>query len=380
MVLRRTVAVLALITLLSAGAGSSQAASLSGLETRHARLQQEIAGERSTLDSTTAAVQQVQARLAAVDTSLAAARSNVANIDVREMQLAGALVAGQARLASLDVKLADQRQEVNGVLRYLAENGTESYLSVLLGAHSFSGFLTRVVYLRSLFRYETGLLREFHAEQTEAAAQVASLEQAKSNLTALARSAQAAEAAYQGEARQRGALLDQLAGQRTVEEALVKNLEQKDTALMEAIKQLEAAAKNLSPGDLRSMVAAVAGQYGVDPALVWDIIREESGGDAGAVSRAGAEGLMQLMPGTAAEVGVTDPLNPEQNIRGGVAYFSYLLKLFHGNVALALAAYNAGPGAVKSYHGVPPYQETQKYVEDILSHYQKAAAGTPGPS
>jgi soluble lytic murein transglycosylase-like protein len=90
-----------------------------------------------------------------------------------------------------------------------------------------------------------------------------------------------------------------------------------------------------------------------------------------AVSRTGARGLMQLMPGTASAMGVEDSFRPEQNIAGGTAYLDALLTRYHDNVALALAAYNAGPGAVDKYHGVPPYRETRAYVARVIREYNR---------
>lgn len=110
--------------------------------------------------------------------------------------------------------------------------------------------------------------------------------------------------------------------------------------------------------------------YGLDPKLIRAVIKEESGFQPFALSTSGAMGLMQLMPGTAAGLGVTDAYNIEQNILGGTQYLYYQLKDFDGDLSLALAAYNAGPNAVKQYGGIPPYEQTQRYVKKVLSTYQ----------
>ena len=112
----------------------------------------------------------------------------------------------------------------------------------------------------------------------------------------------------------------------------------------------------------------------VSPALVLAVIAVESAGKAEAVSSAGATGLMQLMPDTAARFGVTDALVAEQNIKGGVRYLDWLLDEFSGDVVLALAGYNAGEGAVRTHHGVPPFAETRDYVPKVLAAYQVARA------
>ena len=135
------------------------------------------------------------------------------------------------------------------------------------------------------------------------------------------------------------------------------------------IKKTSANTQNITREQISQIVSKISAKYNVDEKLVNAVIRQESGFNVKAKSKAGAMGLMQLMPATARGLGVTDAYNPVQNIEGGVKYLSNLLKKYNGNVVLALAAYNAGSGAVDKYSGVPPYKETQNYVRSILANY-----------
>jgi len=127
---------------------------------------------------------------------------------------------------------------------------------------------------------------------------------------------------------------------------------------------------NLVGGQYADLINGIAGEEGVDPALVRAIIKAESNFEPNATSRKGAQGLMQLMPGTARRYAIRDTFDPEANIRGGVRYLRFLQDLFPGQLALALAAYNAGENAVVRYNGIPPYPETRQYVNRVLQFYK----------
>jgi soluble lytic murein transglycosylase-like protein len=133
-----------------------------------------------------------------------------------------------------------------------------------------------------------------------------------------------------------------------------------------------------------SLLNQAAARYNLPPSLLLSVARTESNLNPNAVSPAGAQGVMQLMPATAAGLGVSDPFDPAQNIDGGAKYLSQLLTQFHGDTSLALAAYNAGPGNVNKYGGIPPFPETQAYVSKVLAGAGDMSTGfyddsTPSP-
>ncbi len=131
----------------------------------------------------------------------------------------------------------------------------------------------------------------------------------------------------------------------------------------------------MKPSKFDDLIQSYAEKNSLDPAFVKAVIKQESGFQPEATSHCGAMGLMQLMPATADSLGVKNAFNPEENIAGGTKYLRGLMDRFSGNKELALAAYNAGPGAVQRYGGIPPYNETQNYVKNVLSHYEKYKTG-----
>ena len=126
---------------------------------------------------------------------------------------------------------------------------------------------------------------------------------------------------------------------------------------------------NVSHGDIDKLIDKYATQNNLDPDFVKAVVKQESGFNPNAKSHCGAMGLMQLMPSTAQGLGVKNAFDAEQNIYGGTKYLKGLMDRFGNNKELALAAYNAGPNAVKKYNGVPPYKETQNYVKNVMASY-----------
>ncbi len=128
--------------------------------------------------------------------------------------------------------------------------------------------------------------------------------------------------------------------------------------------------------NIEELIVKLSKKHGVDPALVKAMVKVESNFDPKAVSPVGAKGLMQIMPGTAKDLGIKDPLDPKQNLEGGIKYMKRLLKKYNNDVTLALAAYNAGPGNVDKHDGIPPFSETKNYVRKVLHAYTVYAQET----
>lgn len=133
--------------------------------------------------------------------------------------------------------------------------------------------------------------------------------------------------------------------------------------------------EDVSKGQINELIDTYSQKNGLDADFVRAVVKQESGFNEKATSRCGAAGLMQLMPGTAKGLGVENPYDAEQNVKGGTKMLANLLKTYGGNKELALAAYNAGGGAVKKYGGIPPYGETQRYVKNVLNIYDRYKGG-----
>jgi soluble lytic murein transglycosylase-like protein len=153
--------------------------------------------------------------------------------------------------------------------------------------------------------------------------------------------------------------------------ATVENVPDTPAPLKTAAAAAHPQDARLNPADLHEILARAGEEHNLDVDLLASVVKAESDGNPKAVSRAGAQGLMQLMPATASGLGVQDSYKPDQNVRGGSTYLDSLLVRYHDNVALALAAYNAGPEAVDRYHGIPPFHETQVYVARVIHEFNR---------
>lgn len=158
-----------------------------------------------------------------------------------------------------------------------------------------------------------------------------------------------------------------LAGEKTAPEKEFQSI-------LDATMSPSSTGESASKEEINNLIEVYSQKNGLDADFVKAVVKQESGFNPKATSHCGAMGLMQLMPGTAKGLGVVNPYNAEDNVKGGTKMLSNLLKTYGGDKSLALAAYNAGGGAVKKYGGIPPYAETQRYVKNVLSMYGKFKA------
>jgi soluble lytic murein transglycosylase-like protein len=297
-------------------------------------------------------------RLSTLTSQLAAARTVLAQDQ--------AAVAAQQQVEAADHAKADQG------LVDIQQNGSVSFLNVLLGATTFSDFLTRFSFLRTLWDLEVRWLQQAQAAE----ARLQALEQKQqAEVDAVANlQAQAAQqvVALQAQDAAANAAQQQASQDLQAADGVVQQLLSEKNGLLAKIRAILAALESGSVpwSQVLQDIDALAAQFGISPQLVEAVVLQESGGQTNAKSYAGAEGLMQLMPATAQALGVSNPYDPVQNLTGGITYLLEQLKQFNGNLTDALAAYNAGPYAVKEYGGVPPYQQTQNYVADVMALYR----------
>lgn len=334
---------------------------------------------------TSAALQSAQAAYTRDLNAWSAARTHLLRVNFelqtaaqRLAQLTTKLQGAQTQLQELVAQVAAAKQEVakdegqaDAELVLMDEHGHVSFMTVLLGATSFADFLTRLTDLELLWRQEVSYLQAAQSAQVRLQGLEQQQQVVVGTLNSLHDQANAAVAqlrVYQSEANRAEAADHALVAKAN---DIVVQLAAEKNSLEQQIKKILAALQSgkVPWATILADIQTLAKQYGISPLLVEAVVLQESGGSNTAKSPVGAEGLMQLMPGTAAGLGVTNPYNPIQNLTGGITYLLEQLQRFNGNLSLALAAYNAGPYAVEKYGGIPPYTQTQNYVKDVMSLY-----------
>lgn len=417
------------------------AATLSQLQQEEAQAQQQLAAEEQQYNKTQQAINQTMSEMSQLNQALSSAKAqigsttdqiNQTNANIQRTQ--SLLSSTQAQLnqteQQLSVTTADyhrtttllvqtkknlvhQTQMLSGQLQLIEERGSVGYLDVILGAHSFSDFISRAELLGQIAGAAAHEVQVIKGEQAAYTLEQANLKkealflgQAKASITQHETLLQGEQALLTRERQhalvlradalqeaatvstglvQRQHLMGQLQSQRVQLSSGMANLQSEISGLVSQIQTLlgQFNAGGMSRQQLYTamlpLVTPIANQWGVPPALIIAVITQESGGNSHVVSSAGAVGLMQIEPGTAQDIAAAVGLspatvsselyNPEDNVELGTYYLHYLLALFNGNMSLAVAAYNAGPGAVEQYGGIPPYPQTQQYVVDVMSMY-----------
>lgn len=406
----------------------ASAATVSQLQQQQQALQNQLSQARSQYNQATTAaaatlqqINQLAQHLDQTKSAMAttAQQLNAINASAQRTQALMAITQAQynavqqqyqvasAELAKTKQRLAQERILLTAQIRFMEEHGHVGYLSVVLGARNFPDFISRLYVLVQLAKQagQTVLtVRSDEIQKTQEQAQLA-LEQQ----TLKARQAQLAEeqsllaseeaktaalqsqesiqaASYSQGIHQNQTLLAQLSQQERSAEASMTYLTQE---INQVTAEVEALLAKFQGGSLTRkqlyqqlypLVQPIATKFGLTPALVIAVITEESGGNEGAISSAGAIGLMQLEPGTAQELGI-DPYNAYQNVVGGCTYLHQMLGYFNGSLSLALSAYNAGPGAVQNYLASHPGAQvlpyTVNYVDNILALYSQYQTFSP---
>ena|GEM_PF-5552654 len=348
------------------------AATLSQYQSQEQTVAVQLSAAQNEYDLAMQAWNDALTALGRAETALRSGAAHLKSLTVQTTQAQADLAQRQQAVAAQKVVVAQDQGKADQGLLTIDENGTVPFLGVLLGANSFGDFLTRLSMLQKIWAMEVGFLRAAQAAQAQLQTleraqrqevdHLSSLKQQAANqvgvLQAQEQTAQTAKAAEDTAVQTAQNIVGKLAAERN-------GLQAKIQAILAAIQSGKA-----SWSQILGLIQQLSAQYGISPALVEAVVLQESGGDSKAVSSAGAQGLMQLMPATAAALGVSNAYDPVQNLEGGIKYLIEQLNHFHGNIQLALAAYNAGPGAVEKYGGIPPYTQTQNYVRNIMAMYQ----------
>lgn len=378
------------------------AAGLNGKKARLDQLASELASAQNRAGVSAAAAARAKARLTATESLLQATEARVTAAQERLAETQALYRRTAMKLQATRRRLARERVLFAGQLRLVEEHGSVGYLSVMVGSHSFADFISRVAMLGQIAAQAAIEVHAIHTEAVAVAAQEAAVGREKMGLQETAdtlaaeesslnqtrmlvatEEAQAVQAHSQAVAQAQTVsysvqqVQQQMATLRAEQATLKTQMASLSGEIARMASRVGTLIQSFSDGNLsreqlyRAMlpvVQPIAQRFGLSPALIIAVITEESGGNQSAVSSTGAIGLMQLEPGTAASLGI-DPYNTEQNVLGGSLYLSQMLQMFGGNLSLALAAYNAGPGAVEQNgNQVPTY--CQAYVNNIEALYQ----------
>lgn len=418
------------------------AASLQQLQQQELQAQQQLAQEEQQYNETQSAINRTEGEMNQLNQDLVAARSQIGSTSTQirvtdqHIQVTQNLLnATQMQLTRTEQQLASTRADyqatrvlvnkthrdmihqshmLSGQLQLIEERGSVGYLDVILGAHSFSDFISRAELLGQVASSAAQELKTIKSEEAAYTLDEANLQKETSFLTqatasinqhktllANEQSLLTAEKQHavvlNAEAQQAASSLanglvnrQHLVGQLQAQKGqLASGMSSLQSRISSLVSEIQSLMSQFNAGGLTRqalynamlpLVSPIAQQWGVPAPLVIAVITEESGGNSQVVSSAGAIGLMQVEPGTAqviaAHVGLSastvmqELYNPEDNVELGTYYLHYLLGTFGGNVDLAIAGYNAGPGAVQQYGGIPPYPQTQQYVRNVSALYQ----------
>jgi soluble lytic murein transglycosylase-like protein len=397
------VAALALAAALPA---AGEAASLQQLEQQQQAAQQQLAATQQAYRTTQSSIAYTLNQMQLTNQELAAARARAQSLDAQVAQTQADLQATAQQLAATRDRLHAEATLLANQVRLMEEHGSIGYLDVVLGAHSFADFVSRLYMLTQVAEMAGHIVAQIRSQEATEQTQAQQLAAQQARLVALRDQAEAAAAQVQADLTQQQVLMASLRAQEASEQATIQALSSRIAALTQQIQALltQYRGGGLTLHQLYNalypLVQPIGTQFGLPPALIIAVITEESGGNAQAVSRTGAIGLMQVEPGTAAEMGfpVSDLYNPQENVVIGCTYLHQMLMLFGHTAAVnpalaeppgnatsylsaALAAYNAGPGAVEQYGLAGLYAlgwGVQGYVANVESLYLEYTGwGTP---
>lgn len=348
--------------------------SLTQLQSQLVATKNAIVSTRQELATTNQLVTSTKSQLSVVGAQIQKTQAEISTLNAQIQTLQGELTQETGIYQEKQKQFAAVKVQAESVMRWQQTHGLVTMLSVMLQVQSFQAFVSRLSLVSQIFKAQSRTLHELASLETSIQATITQENAQKASLAADLSQVAARQAQLVVSQNKEKSLLATYDAKQQTLLAADKKLQSEQADLSKEIAQLaqDIQAGQLTYDQIYAMVSVIAVAYGIDPKLVMAVIREESGGYTTATSKVGAEGLMQLMPGTAKDWGVQDPYDPKQNLQGGIALLSYLITHYNGNIPLALAAYNAGPGAVARYgNQIPPYPETQRYVANIMALYNE---------